>query len=131
MTLGAPITDPEEQLYRQVHPSWIQEGRVTSVAWKPTPKDRGLLSVSRAKRCTAAESFAHHTQKLQLQSAGVWAVTVQDCTKAKLAVFEDPIEAPVPDPAHAVIDFRDLSNGEIQAKAQQLKAAALLVHTSR
>lgn len=131
MTLGAQITDPEEHLYRQVHASWIQEGRVTSAAWKPTPKDGGLLSVSRAKRRSAAESFSHHTQTLGLPSAGVWAVTVHDCAKAGLAVYEDPIETPVPDPAHAVIDFRELTGGQVKAKAQQLRAAAQLVHTSR
>jgi len=32
-------------LHRQVNPAFVQSGRVTSQAFKPTPKDQGLLSV--------------------------------------------------------------------------------------
>ena len=32
-------------LLRQIHPSFVQDGRVTSQAFRPTPKDESLLSV--------------------------------------------------------------------------------------
>ena len=32
-------------LLRQIHPIWIQQGRVTSQAFRPTPKDENKLSV--------------------------------------------------------------------------------------
>jgi hypothetical protein len=32
-------------LHRQINPSWVQQGRVTSQAFRPTPKDESKLSV--------------------------------------------------------------------------------------
>ena len=32
-------------LYHQVHPSWIVDGGISWQAFRPTPKDEGLLSV--------------------------------------------------------------------------------------
>lgn len=50
----------ETLLHRQVHPSWIQEGRVTSQAFKPTPKDEGMLSVYDGDVSGPEESWRHH-----------------------------------------------------------------------
>lgn len=36
---------PDTLLLHQIHPSFIQYGRVTSQAFRPTPKDEGFLSV--------------------------------------------------------------------------------------
>ena len=36
---------PDTLLLRQIHPSFMQYGRVTSLAFRPTPKDEGFLSV--------------------------------------------------------------------------------------
>ncbi|WAS95285.1 hypothetical protein [Nannocystis punicea] len=128
---GAQLTDPTEQVFRQVHPSWIQQGRPTSQAFKPTPKDAGLLSVSRAAKTTAAASFELHTQQKGLASVGVWAFSVSDCTEAALNVFEDPVETPVPDPAHTVVDFRHLDEKTSRAKAQLLKSKAEAVYARK
>ena len=43
--MAVGMTEGLRLLHRQVHPSWIQEGRITSQAFSPTPKDLGLLSV--------------------------------------------------------------------------------------
>ena len=32
-------------LYRQVHPNWTVDGGISWQAFRPTPKDEGLLSV--------------------------------------------------------------------------------------
>ena len=50
----------EQTLHRQVHPSWVQEGRITSQAFSPTPKDAGLLSVYDGKQIAAEGSFNHY-----------------------------------------------------------------------
>lgn len=124
MTLGPPLSDPDEQLLRQVHPSWIQAGRPTSQLFRPTAKDEGLLSVSRGSKTTAAAAFELHTRVKGLQSVGVWGIHVAHCADAKLAVLEDPLTEPFADPAHAVIDFRGLGEKDVRAKSQLLKAVA-------
>ena len=41
---------PDTLLLRQIHPGFIQGGRVTSQAFRPTPKDEFLLSVDNGDR---------------------------------------------------------------------------------
>ena len=36
---------PETPLLRQVHPQWFKDDHVVSLAFRPFPKDEGLLSV--------------------------------------------------------------------------------------
>ncbi len=120
--VGERLTDPEELLHRQIHPDWIQAGRPSSQAFRPTPKDAGLLSVSRGSLTTAAAAYKLHTEQRGLKSAGVWSIRVQDCDDAELEAFGDPLPEPVLDPAHAVIDFRALKDKDARVKSQQLKA---------
>lgn len=129
--LGPQITDSGEQLFRQVHPSWIQAGKPTSQAFKPTPKDQGLLSVSRGSKTTAAAAFELHTREKGFESVGVWGILVSDCSEAALGVYEKPVENPVPDPAHSVVDFRHLSDKETRGKAQLLKARAEPIYVKK
>lgn len=63
-------------LFRQVNPSWMKLGRVTSQAFKPTPKDRGRLSAYDGDRMTAEKAWRHYTMELGYRSVGVLAVTV-------------------------------------------------------
>ncbi len=46
-------------LLRQIHPLFIQEGRVTSQAFRPTPKDQKKLSVYDGDLITAERSWVH------------------------------------------------------------------------
>ena len=43
----------ETLLLRQIHPSFVQKGRVTSQAFRPTPKDEHLLSVDNGDKIAA------------------------------------------------------------------------------
>jgi hypothetical protein len=128
---GPVLQDPEELLYRQVHPSWIQAGRPTSQAFRPTSKDEGLLSVSRGACTTAEQAFRLHTEEKKLHSAGVWSVVVADCTSAGRVVYADPITHPVDDAAHAVVDFTGLSAAKAQAVAGVLKAKAVCQYAAQ
>ena len=125
------LGDPEEPLFRQVHPTWIQEDRLTSQAFRPTPKDKGQLSVSRGSMTTAAAAFELHTRGRGLVSAGVWAVQVADCSALGLPVYPDPLAEPVDDPAHAVVDFRNVSDKEARAKSQVLRSKAEPVYVRK
>lgn len=122
----APFGDPDELLYRQVHPSWVKEGQPTSQAFKPTPKDDHKLSVARSTLTTPAEAFEHHTAGLGLASAGTWAVAVNEVSAEphSLPVTADPIDEPVADPAHALIEFPAEPRKVIETKAKLLLAAA-------
>lgn len=75
-----PLDDSDELLYRQVHPSWVQDGVPTSQAFGPTKKDEGKLSVDRGSLTTAKDSFRHHTGTLGLKSEGTWAIAVGEAT---------------------------------------------------
>jgi len=46
-------------LHRQVNPSWVQQGRVTSQVFKPTPKDNHRLSVYDGDQVTALQAWLH------------------------------------------------------------------------
>lgn len=109
-------------LYRQIHPSWIQLDRVTSQAFKPTPKDRKRLSVYDGDQVTAEESWVHFTQELRNASAGVLAVTVGECRSLGLPAVPDPELFP----AHVVIRFDDCSGSQIEKKAKHLRRHAEL-----
>ena len=66
-------------LHRQVNPSWVHLGRVTSQAFKPTPKDNRRLSVYDGDQVTAHRAWSHYTGDLGFTSIGVLAVTVSEC----------------------------------------------------
>jgi hypothetical protein len=107
-------------LFRQIHPSWVQSGRVTSQAFKPTPKDQKRLSVYDGDQITAKDSWNHHTKHLGYKSAGVLAVNVGECQSHDLIVETDP----EPFPAHIVIVFKGCTNSQIEKKSKFLKKAA-------
>ena len=108
-------------LFRHVNPNFVREGRITSQVFKPTPKDKKLLSVYDGELITAQNAYMHNTVRLGFSSVGVVAVTPAECGKLGLPVNSDPI----PVREHAVIDFQGCSNTQIINKAKYLKDAAL------
>ncbi len=50
---------PATLLLRQVHPTWLKDGQVLSLAFRPFPKDAGLLSVYDGDLITAEASHTH------------------------------------------------------------------------
>lgn len=107
-------------LYRQVNSSWIQQGRVTSQVFRPTPKDEKRLSVYDGAQINAEAAWAHFTSTLGHSSVGVLAVTHGECVSQQLPVVPDP----VPFPEHVYIDFAGLTKGQILDKSKHLRAAA-------
>ena len=108
-------------LHRQVHPSWVQDGRVTSQAFSPTPKDAGLLSVYDGKKIAPEPSFIHYTTVQRLAAAGSVSVTTDEVASVGLPWRPDP----EPFPEHAVIDYSALPTlGKAKAKAQALAERA-------
>lgn len=114
----------DDQLFhRQVHPSWVQEGRVTSQAFRPTPKDEGLLSVYDGAMIAPEPSFAHYTTVLKLAACGTVSVTPAEVSLVGLPSRPDP----EPFPEHVVIDFTEpMTSAKLKAKAQVLAEKARL-----
>lgn len=110
-------------LLRQVHPKFVQNGQILDLAFRPFPKDEGLLSVYDGDMITAEDSFKHYTGSLNRKSSGVWAVTVSEAQDCALQVRPD-VEGFFPE--HAVIDFTGHLEKEQKAKSKILasKAAA-------
>lgn len=108
---------PDTLLHRQVHPSWVREGRVTSQAFRPTPKDNNRLSVYDGDRVTPEGAWNHYTSVLNYQSSGVVAISVAECENEQLVVVPDPQNAFV---EHVLIDFTQLSASRIRRVAGRL-----------
>lgn len=108
---------PDTLLYRQIHPSWVREGRITSQAFHPTPKDDNRLSVYDGDQITPGDAWNHYVSVLNYASTGVGAVSVEDCEQQQLAVIPDPRSA---FPEHALIDFSELTRNQIRRAARRL-----------
>ena len=108
-------------LFRQIHPNFIDRGgRVTSQAFKPSPKDGNRLSVYDGDQITAEDAWRHYVCVLNNASTGVMAVTVAECHDQDLRPEHDPD----PYPEHAVIDFSGLSRRCIRSTAKKLTECA-------
>ena len=112
---------PETELLRQVHPEFVQQGQPSSQVFRPTPKDRKLLSVYDGDQISPGEAFEHYTSRLGLSSVGVLVVTVDECETCELNPRPDPETFP----EHAVIDFSEYGENEIRKRAKQLKTFAM------
>ena len=112
---------PKTLLHRQVHPSWVQKGRITSQVFRPTPKDGKKLSVYNGDLIDASGAWEHFTEILGFSSTGGIAVTVAECDEVGLSAREEPLPS---FPQHATIDFSGLSKGQKKKTGERLKAAA-------
>ena len=103
--------------HRQVHPSFVQDGKASSQAYTPTLKDEGRLSVYDGATFTAKQSFDHYTDVLHLSAHGTLSLSIAEIEAAGLthAVNNDPFVG------HAYIDFRGLTSSAVRAKASMLK----------
>ena len=108
-------------LLRQIHPNWTTDDYVNSPAFRPTPKDGGLLSVYDGDRIAPEDAWIHYTEIEGLTSTGVVAVTVEECERSNLPVSH----APTPDnPDHMTIDFNGLSRNQARRMARKLTTFA-------
>ncbi len=107
-------------LLRQINPYWLQNGRVTSQAFRPTPKDEKLLSVYDGDLISPQNAWQHFTTLLGYASIGVMGVTVGECGGLNLPARSEP----QPFPEHAVVDFSALGASVIEKTAKLLKARA-------
>lgn len=111
---------PGTLLLRQIHPSFIQDGRVTSQAFRPSPKDEFLLSVDDGDRVSAEASWQRFIANPACKSIGVQAVSQAECIAQALPVIEDGI----PHPEHCSINYTAFDKKSMEKKAKLLRAQA-------
>jgi len=108
-------------MLRQIHPSFIKQGQITSQAFRPTIKDNKRLSVYDNDKISAEKAYEHYTKMLLKRSVGVMAVSVKECNDLSLPVLSDP----APFPEHALIDFSDYSYPQSEKLAKKLRQKAV------
>ena len=108
-------------LLRQVHPSFIHNGRPSSQVFRPTPKDESKLSAYDGSKIQPGASWEHYTGVLNFDSAGVLGVSKGECEGVSLPVIEDG----VPFPEHCAIDFSGLDKNNADKKGKLLHGFAL------
>ncbi len=111
----------ESSLFRQIHPHFYQDGRVISVAFKPTPKDERHLSMYNGRKFDAESAYKHFVQNTKCDSIGVLHTTRDICAECKLDVIDDN----EPFDGHSSIVFgTELTNGQIERIAKKLTKLA-------
>lgn len=113
--------NPETPLWRQIHPSFVEGGHPGSQAFRPTPKDQGLLSFDDGSLVAAEQAWRRYTVERGRQSVGVLGVLVGECASEGLRVIPDGL----PDPEHVSVDFTGKSNGERKTISKRLRDCAL------
>jgi hypothetical protein len=111
----------ETILIRQIHPSFIQDGRVGSHAFCPTSKDDGKLSTYDGDKIDPKRAWQHYTIDLGYKSVGAYGLSVGECKSCDLVVSEDP----EPFHEHVVIDFNAHGNSAVKKKGKQLRKFAV------
>ena len=118
--LGAVLTEGSEELFRQVHPKFVNGDVLSGQVFEAMKKDQGLLSVNRSSMTAAKAAFERFLAG-GFQSVGVVAVTVAECGQVGLKAHEDPL---ADDPSHAVIDYNGKTDGEARRARKQLALMA-------
>jgi hypothetical protein len=128
------LTNGEEILYRQVHPTQIVHGEPNKEAFNPSPRDELKLSTLR-EHVGPEEAHRRWTQDLGKQSAGTFGVTVKEIdgteitngqtgSSARLHAIDDAAASRVPD--HASVVFSALpSKGQRTQAARKLRDLAV------
>jgi len=111
---------PATLLLRQIHPNFVQAGRVTSQAFRPTPKDEGYLSVNNGDLMMPHAAWQRFIANPACASVGIMAVSCGQCAEQDLPVLADAL----PYPEHCTIDFTAYPKNVIEQKAKVLRGHA-------
>ena len=112
----------DTQLYRQIHNQYVKpDGHVSSLAFRPMPKDDNMLSVYDGDKISPNDAFEHFVNELQCSSVGVLAVTQSECVTESLTVLADYGTHPY----HALIDFSGKRNNCCRRIAEHLREMAI------
>jgi hypothetical protein len=112
----------ETLLLRQIHPNFVQNGKVTSQAFRPSPKDEFQLSVDNGDMVTPEASWMRFSRYPENSSAGVMAISHSESSDCHVEVIEDGN----PYPEHCYLDFSPFGRKVSDRIGKKLAAAAHL-----
>lgn len=121
------LEDSSEVLFRQIHPNFMEGGEPASDRFRPSERDKNMLSVDRSSRTTAAQSHALYTGN-GLASAAVYGLSVGEFGAEAIECIEDPIEASegaAANYAHALANYSPHTLKDQKLKAKRLKRVAV------
>jgi hypothetical protein len=121
------LDDDGEVLFRQIHPTFFDDGHLASLPFAPSRKDENQLSVDRSSMTTAAASFELYTGN-GYQSIAVYGVTVGEFWIEGLPCHPDPLPGSglhKANPAHAYADFSAVTSTQGKKIAQRLRNNAV------
>ncbi len=125
--MGEALADADEVLFRQIHPTWVEDdGEPSSQPFMPTKKDNNMLSVDRSALTEAPASHALYIASGRA-SVAVYSLTVGEFSKEKLPCHANPLEktdTEAANPAHALADYTAYSANQQKNIAKRLKLVA-------
>jgi len=107
----------ETLLYRQIPGCYIQNGHVSSLAFRPMPKDKDKLSVYDGDKIEPEAALRHFIEELHGQTEGVLAVSGEECQGKGLPFVEDYSTHYY----HALIDFSGKSGNACKRLSEYLR----------
>ncbi|MBL3698997.1 hypothetical protein [Leucobacter luti] len=124
------LDDANEYYFRQCHPSFLDQGIPTTQIFGDFPSDNGRISGNRGKTTDPRSAYKFHTETLDNDSAGVWAVTVGEVEQVESRVVDDTgapsVRPPDPvPPGHSYVDMQHLSKQERRRLRKSLRDAAV------
>jgi len=108
-------------ILRQIHPNFVQDDFVSSVAFRPNEADKGLMSAYDGDPIAAEASWTHYTTVSKKKSVGTTGLPVDECAAENLSARPDPL----PFPEHAVVDFTGVEEKHWRTKSKKFQAKAL------
>lgn len=122
MTTPPQLTSPEA-LFRQVHPKFLQEGKISAQAFMPGSDS--TLSVARGSKVDAEAANARFVAQGR-ESAASARLALGDFDAESIPVFDDPNEA---DDAHAFAQYEHVPRRKDREKiASRLRAKASVAY---
>ncbi|MBA2347881.1 MAG: hypothetical protein H0V81_06245, partial [Solirubrobacterales bacterium] len=103
---------------------FVRDGVIAAEGFVGPQPGTSEISVVRSAVRSSVQARAHHTERLGLDSAGTWAVSVSEVLKSEGRSIDDAECPDVDTPGHAYVDLRLLSRKERKRARVVLAAAA-------
>lgn len=113
--------DERDLLLRQVHSSFVKDNQITSQAFRPTPKDKHLLSFDDGNRINAERAWQRHNNLPNCTSIGVAALHITECEEQDLDIIYDG----KPYPEHVSLSFQNHNPKAQRRIAKKLRDKAV------
>lgn len=115
---------------RQVPAEHFHDGRLSSLAFKPQPKDNQKLSVHQRSIITPKEAFQIFTEVQGYNSEDIYGVSIGEVNELSINAYKDPIKTDegnkdyLLNKAHSLIDYNSFNKSQTDKRAKKLSLKA-------